>query len=271
MSWISVTITPARDRDAVVAALFDTGAQGVHEAGNVLVTHFPDTTDIARLREAVALADPGAILEIGETPHVDESSLHGSVRAHTVGAFTVAPPWLADSPDTDTIVIEPGMAFGTGEHPSTRGALRLMQQVVRRGHVVADLGAGSAVLGIAAAKLGARQVIAMELDADTVTNATDNIARNNVSGIVHVFTGDAGVLLPLLAPVDVVLANIVSSVLIPLLPTMYAALRVGGSAVLAGMLYDERKAMLAAIRTDQWKVASEDRENEWWSVRIDRL
>ena len=100
-----------------------------------------------------------------------------------------------------SIIIEPGMAFGTGEHATTRGVIRLLQSVIRPGDRVADLGSGSAVLAIAAAKLGARYVAAIELDHDAIENAEQNVARNNVADRVSVIEGDAATLLPLVAPV----------------------------------------------------------------------
>jgi ribosomal protein L11 methylase PrmA len=78
--------------------------------------------------------------------------------------------------------------FGTGDHPTTRGVARLMQHVGVRDARVADLGAGSAVLAIAAAKLGARVVTAVELDPDAIGNAVENVERNGVAGVVHVGT-----------------------------------------------------------------------------------
>ena len=138
------------------------------------------------------------------------------MSAHRVGNLVIAPPWLAGEFDPHTtIVVDPAMAFGTGEHPTTRGVMRLMQGVVKSGDVVADLGAGSAVLSIAAAKLGARRVTAIEIDPDSIGNAEENVRVNGVGAIVEVIEGDATTLLPLLAPVRVVLANIISSVLIP--------------------------------------------------------
>jgi ribosomal protein L11 methyltransferase len=160
------------------------------------------------------------------------------------------------------------MAFGTGEHPTTRGVMRLMQSVVRRGDIVADLGAGSAVLSIAAAKLGARRVTAIEIDPDAIGNAEANARVNGVEDVVEVIEGDATTLLPLLAPVRVVLANIISSVLIPLLPTMRESLGPKGQAILSGILLEERGAMLAALDADGWTVEREDTEDAWWSVQI---
>jgi len=186
-----------------------------------------------------------------------------------VGDLVITPPWLAAEFDPlTTIVVDPAMAFGTGKHASTRGVMRLMQGVVRRGDVVADLGAGSAVLSIAAAKLGAARVTAIEIDHDSIGNAEQNVDVNGVSDRVDIIEGDVATLLPLLAPVRVVLANIISSVLIPLLPTIWTSLDAGGQAILAGILREERETMLAALNDDGWSVEREDTEDAWWSVQI---
>jgi ribosomal protein L11 methyltransferase len=186
-----------------------------------------------------------------------------------VGDLVIAPPWLAEESDPRrTVIVDPAMAFGTGEHQSTRGVMRLMQGVVRAGDVVADLGAGSAVLSIAAARLGAARVTAIEIDHDAIGNAEENIAANGVEERVEIIEGDATTLLPLLAPVRVVLANIISSVLIPLLPTIRGSLATGGQAILAGILCEEREAMVSALRGDGWVIEREDTEDVWWSVQI---
>ncbi len=269
MSWISLRITPESNRDGVIAALFESGSQGVQEDGTSVVTHFPSDARIDDIRDAVMTADPRADISVSEAPETDYSTWRASVSAHRVGNLVIAPPWLAGEYDHDTtIVIDPAMAFGTGEHATTRGVMRLMQGVVRPGDVVADLGAGSAVLSIAAAKLGARRVTAIELDADSIGNAEENVGANGVGEIVEVIEGDAATLLPLLAPVRVVLANIISSALIALLPTIRASLTTHGQAILSGILREERDTMLAALDADGWTVQREDTEDAWWSVQI---
>ncbi len=143
-----------------------------------------------------------------------------------------------------------------------------MQGVVRAGDVVADLGAGRAVLSIAAAKLGAARVAAIELDYDSIGNAEENVLANGVEACVEVIEGDAAILLPLLAPVRVVLANIISSVLIPLLPTIRTSLANEGQAILAGILCEEADAMRRVLDADGWTIQREDTEDVWWSVQI---
>jgi ribosomal protein L11 methyltransferase len=255
----------------VLTALFRAGSQGVHEDGDDLVTHFQPEADVQLIQQIILAADPDAAIAVTDTPAVDWGKWLATVGAHTVGRLTVAPPWLAAQYDqSTTIVIDPAMAFGTGEHATTRGVLRLMQTVIRSGDTVADLGAGSAVLAIAAAKLGAARVAAIELDPDASANAQENIQRNGVEPCVNFIEGDAAMLLALLAPVRVVLANIVSSVLLDLLPEIAAALGADGQAILSGILQEEREMMLAQLTKGGWKIEEEDTEDQWWSVLIAR-
>ncbi len=274
--WIAVRARPgtaAGARDAVMQALFDAGAQGVHEDGDQLVTHFPPGTDMDAVRRVLHDAAHGDVtLDVTDVPPVDWSEQwKGALAAHEVGALVVTPPWLADRYDPSvTIVIDPGMAFGTGEHATTRGVMRLLGGVLKRGDTVADLGAGSAVLAIAAARLGAARVYAIELDEEAIPNAHENVARNGVAGVVHVFQGDAAALLPLVAPVRIVVANIISSVLEALLPLIAASLEPGGAAILSGILAEERAHMVRVLEAGGWRITAEDAEDIWWSVAIAR-
>jgi ribosomal protein L11 methyltransferase len=194
------------------------------------------------------------------------------VGVQRVGRIAVAPPWLSDEiADAEfQILIEPAMAFGTGEHETTRGVLALMQSLVRRGSFVADLGSGSGVLAIAAAKLGAGRVVAIEMDPDAIGNAEENITRNGVADRVTLVEGDAAALLPLVAPVSLVLANIISSVVMELSPIMRRALPSGGKAVISGILVGEREQLLTSMGGDGWTLESELREGDWWSSVIAR-
>ncbi len=274
--WTRVRITPDAHRpgarDVCVAALFSLGAQGVHEESTTLITHFPPATNLEAVHRVLSEADEYALIETEAAPEVDWGEVWKEhVRAHEVGGLTIAPPWLEQGPDpARTIVIEPGMAFGTGEHETTRGVVRLLSGVLRQGDVVADLGAGSAVLSIAAAKLGAARVYAIEIDDDAIPDAEANVERNGVAERVHVFHGDARLLLPLLAPVHVVLANIISSVLLELLPVIRKALSTDGRAILSGILLEERPDIVEALRAQGWIILEEDTEGLWWSVSIER-
>ncbi len=279
--WVTVRATPSSADDAVrnalVAAFFAAGAQGVHEDGSDVVTHMPGDTDVTTVERALRDADAQVVLRIAPMESVDWAQyVHGTARAqvtaHEVGALIIAPPWLEDSvPAERAVIIEPGMAFGTGEHPTTRGVMRLLSTISLHGATVADLGAGSAVLSIAAAKLGATRVYAIENDGDAIANAEENAERNAVADRVHVFHGEAGALLPLIAPVHVITANIISSVLKTLLPAMADALAPHGTAILSGILVDEQRDMRAALAEHGWAEVADDTEGAWWSVAVRRV
>ncbi len=256
--------------DEVAGALFAAGAEALQEVNGAFVTQVPTKDSAALLISAARAIDSESVVETTEVPDIDWSSAwRAGIRAHTVEYLTVTPPWLA-APflKERTIIIEPAMAFGTGDHETTRGVLRLMQGVIRPGDIVADLGAGSAVLAIGAAKLGAARVAAIEFDNDAIGNAEENVAANDVGGVVTVIEGDAAVVLPLVAPVRVVLANIISSVIKDLLPVIIDSLTPEGVAIFSGMLVSEREEMSAVFRAAGLTVQSEIADGEWWTARV---
>jgi ribosomal protein L11 methyltransferase len=270
--WYAVRISAGAGREAVAETLFRMGVGGIQELDEELRTHVPEGWDVAALFEAVLEASPGASIEAELIEPVDwtEAWKHG-VGAHSLGELTIAPPWLAErSPPERTVLIDPGAAFGTGEHATTRGIVRLLPRFVREGDRVADLGAGSAVLSIAAAKLGAAWVAAIEADAQAIENAESNVVRNGVADRVRIIQGDAALLLPLVAPVRLVLANIISSVLLELLPMIASALTEDGEAILSGILGEEREPIVAALEAQRWTIVAEDREDVWWTVGVAR-
>lgn len=273
LRWVSLHIEAPNDvtRERVIQLLVSGGASAVEEVGAALLTHLPESTELDSLCGAISLA--GATVRRTALGEVDWSTRWVTrVGVQRVGRIAVAPPWMSDEiADAEIpILIEPAMAFGTGEHETTRGVLALMQPLVAPGSRVADLGSGSGVLAIAAAKLGAGRVAALEMDPDAIGNATENVERNGVAHTVTVLQGDAAALLPLVAPVSLVLANIISSVLMELSPVMHRALPPGGKAVISGILVSEREDMLSSLAVDGWSLESELREGEWWSSVIAR-
>ncbi|MEX0892638.1 MAG: 50S ribosomal protein L11 methyltransferase [Gemmatimonadota bacterium] len=190
--------------------------------------------------------------------------------ARRVGSVVVAPTWVEAplEPGEVLVRIDPKMAFGTGEHPTTRGTLRLLQQAAPAGAAVLDVGAGSAVLAIAAARLGAAAALAVEADGDAIDNALENVALNGVADRVEVAHArvDAAWLAERRAPGwDLILANVLSSVLVPLLAAFRAALAPGGRLVLSGILATEAAAVQRAATEANLVLHVTDVEGEWWS------
>ena len=163
--------------------------------------------------------------------------------------IVIKPSWEDYAPMDGDLVIEldPGMAFGTGTHHTTAMCCRVLEQVVQPGHVVFDVGTGSGILAVAAAKLGARSVQAVDFDAVAVRVAKENVAINNAQDIVQVsqsdlFTGVKG-------QADVIVANIVADIVIKLLVDIPARLNDTGVFIASGIiterLTDVTTAMLA--------------------------
>ena len=271
--WVALHVEAPEGvvRDRVIQMLMEGGAGAVQELGSALLTHLIAGAPLDALCSTLTAA--GATVRRTELGEVDWGAQWVTrVGVQRIGRVAVAPPWLrGDIADAEIpIVIEPAMAFGTGEHETTRGVLSLMQNLVEPGMLVADLGSGSGVLAIAAAKLGAGRVVAIEMDPDAIGNALENVERNGVAPRVTVLQGDAAALLPLVAPVSLVLANIITSVIIELSPIISRALPSGGRAVISGILVTEREHLLASLSADGWTLESELREGEWWSSVIAR-
>jgi len=190
---------------------------------------------------------------------------------HRVGERTViVPSWREYSPGHDDVVLllDPGMAFGTGLHPTTRLCLRAVEELVTPGMRVLDVGAGSGVLSIAAARLGATRVVAVELDPVAARVCRENVQRNDVADIVEVRAGTLGDDAPLDA--DLILANITIATLLELHPRLASHLAPGGVAVLSGVLAERADELLAALHAAGWQHLRTDQEQDWVALHVRR-
>ena len=193
---------------------------------------------------------------------------------HRVGEHTViVPSWREAEYEPRAgdlvLLLDPGMAFGTGLHPTTRLCLHAVEEVVRPGMRVLDVGAGSGILSIAAARLGAAYVEAVEIEPIAAQACGQNVARNGVAEVVRVRTGTldehpSGELF------DVVLANITIATLLELHPRLAAHLRPGGLAVLSGVLEERVDELLAALSHNGWTHQRTEHEQDWVAVFVSR-
>lgn len=158
----------------------------------------------------------------------------------------IAPPWheyTALSDDEIVVILDPGMAFGTGTHPSSRLCLMGLEAAIRPGDRVLDVGAGSGILAISAAKLGASAVDAVDIEPVAERAAAENAERNGVADRIRVAAGSAGADGPFPGRYDIVLANIISRVLIELVESIVNSIEPGGTLVLAGII-DSRESLV---------------------------
>ena len=239
-----------------------------HEAGDGWRVFFKTHAQRQAAAAALASALGGQVLGVTQIDVEDEDWARRSQAALTsirVGRITVAPPWDVPSmaPDDILIVIDPSMGFGTGHHATTRLCLEMLQQVDLRGTRVIDVGTGSGVLAIAAAKLGAASVVAIDNDPDALQNARENIARNAVT--IDVREGDLSVMSE--GPADVVTANLTGAVLQKFADELALHVSPGGTLIVSGFSPDELPDIVRAFRL---AVAQDQREGEWAAVRLER-
>jgi ribosomal protein L11 methyltransferase len=195
--------------------------------------------------------------------------------------LVIRPTWRRHAPAPGEIVLalDPGMAFGTGLHPTTRLCLAGLERLADAGLVagarVLDVGCGSGILAIAAARLGARAVLGVDTDPLAVEVTAANARRNRVARIVH---ARAGSLPTAGGPHDVVLANLIASLLVRLAAELYHAVRPGtgapgtGGRLLAGGIFAEREEEVRrALAAAGFHVVARDEEGDWVTLEAERL
>jgi len=193
---------------------------------------------------------------------------------HRVGRRTVIVPSWRESdyeprPDDVVLLLDPGMAFGTGLHPTTRLCLQALEDMLEPGMRVLDVGAGSGILSIAAARIGAARVEAVEIDPVAASVCRENVSRNEVGEIVSVRTGTLDNRPPA-EHFDRVLANITIATLLQLEAALAMQLRPGGLAVLSGVLAERADELLDALRAAGWRYERTDQEQDWVALLVRR-
>ena len=269
------------DSDIVLAVVDDFAPSAVEDLPDGVSIFFTTPSRRDAASDAVAAHFPASVLSKRDVD--DEDWARRSQAALTpivVGRITVTPPWFADATDVGefaagasatstgglSIVITPSMGFGTGHHATTRLCLAALQTLDLAGKTVLDVGTGSGVLAIAAARLGASQTRGIDFDADAIRSARENLednpeARNVVFETVDV--RDATV-----RQADVVLANLTGASLVQAASVLRAAVAPSGRLVLSGILAHELDEVLAAYAPAQpcWS----DEESGWVGIMFNQ-
>ncbi len=281
--YVAVDIAPA-EADEAGALLFDLGAQGVEErdattmvrgaAGQVtLVASFEDEKGAL---EAIAELPPSwspRLEQVVGDAWRDEWKKHFE-PFRICDVIVIRPPWreYVANGGEQVIVLEPGRAFGTGLHETTRLVAEVLQErgAALRGSQVLDVGCGSGVLALVALALGAENVRAIDVDPDAVAVTRENAERNGLSGRIQADEAPVGTIAE---TYETVLANIEAKTLVELAPELIARVAPGGTLVLSGILaaevapaqVEDVKRAFASLQLDGIR-----RRGEWVAVSLSR-
>ena len=232
-----------------------------------------DTAGMERLRQAAAELDlPMAVAALAETNW--EESWKDSYPPQKVGEkLIVLPYWRADE-ETDRVkvILDPGLTFGTGAHPSTQMVMEKMEEVVQPGFVCLDLGSGSGILSIAALRLGAETAVGIDIDPKAEDIARENAAYNGFAAPAFTaLTGNVTEDQELMASLaakrwDLVLVNIVADVIIGLAPVLPNFLTENSTLICSGILDVRLEEVVAALEKAGLTVTAVKQKEDWRSV-----
>ena len=283
-TWQEVTIRVNREAEEVVSnLLIELGSQGVAIADSAdyvgqedrygeifpeveqndtvaITAYYPDTLDLAEvtsaLKERLAelegmglLASPAKL----SSQTLDEEDWAENWKKYyeptrITHDLTIVPSWTDYEPTTGEKVIrlDPGMAFGTGTHPTTKMSLFALSQVLRGGETVLDVGTGSGVLSIASSLLGAKEIYAYDLDEVAVRVAQENIDLNSNTDNIHVSAND--LLNGITQEADVIVANILADILVNLVEDAYRLVKDKGYLIMSGIIAYKLDMVVAATQ-----------------------
>jgi ribosomal protein L11 methyltransferase len=228
---------------------------------------FSDAAERDRAADAVRAALPELTIESVDLPDEDWAARsQASLTAVRAGSFIVAPPWDLPPEDVDAtvIVIEPSMGFGTGHHATTRMCLRLLSGLDVVDATVLDLGTGSGVLSMAAALMGARSVVGIDVDQDAINSAETSAQLNTLPDTITFLVSDFRHDPP--KPAELVLANLTGGMLTSSAASIAALVRPHGQLVLSGFDHTEVDRVLAAFApfTERQRIS----EDNWVALHL---
>ena len=272
MKWVQLTVTISPEAsEAVANQLFDLDALGVEirdaqppsSQSAILISYYPmDDLVGDRIQKVQRFIDllPEWDLPVGQASITLKAIQDTDWTEEWRSAFPprrignriiVAPTWVEILPKPSEVLIrlDPGMAFGTGHHPTTCLSIRLLEETIKGNEVLADIGTGSGILSIAAAKLGVRRVDAVDLDETTLPVASKNFQLNDVESVVRLQAGNgpdacAG-------EYDVIIANILTKVLLPMIPEFPQFLNAGSVVILSGIMTQEAAQVVKVLKLHQ--------------------
>jgi ribosomal protein L11 methyltransferase len=280
MSYYEFTITISDAfREPLIQRMTENGCLGMIENNDALVAYFPSSLDVDTIKNDLTLLQTllekaghrhELTYEYALIPEKDwNETWKKTFQPVEIGRqFTILPPWEKNKKDRINLVIDPGMAFGTGHHETTRSCLVLMENYAPKtvNGKFLDLGTGTGILAIAARKLGYRQVVGIDTDILAINAARENIIINNVSDVeIREERLDE-----LRETFDVIAANLISGALVLLAPALFTHMSPGGIAVLSGILLGQEDEVIKAMEQAGLQLLEKYRDGKWLSLVMER-
>ncbi len=298
MNWKQVSVKTSDEiSDIVSSVLLDAGAHGVEIVGgpvpndedseecddtsgnDVTVKAYYGEYDFEKVKAYIKgrieslklLGTPDAEALLFEINTVEDADWNENFRRHfstfrAAGRIVVKPTWEEFDANKDDIVIEidPGMAFGSGVHETTRMCLELLQKYIKQGDAVLDVGCGSGILAIAAAKLGAGHVLALDYDSVSVSVAKDNAKANGAASVEVresdlLQRADTG-------PYNIILANIIADTIIKLNKKTKSILAESGIYIVSGIIKERLDEVLLSMKQRGYIVTEQINMGEWFAL-----
>jgi ribosomal protein L11 methyltransferase len=284
MGYYEFTVrAPEESKDALSAKMAEMGCLGSYEKAGKLIAYFPDRLDIMKLRDELnafraVLKDSGLPHEISfDYLFISERDWNESWKKRflpiEVGEnLLIVPPWDERVTTRTKLVIDPGMAFGTGHHETTMRCLAIIEKYAKdsgaataavssKGRFL-DVGTGTGILAIAAAKLGFREVVGVDTDPLAVDAATRNAVLNDLTNV----TVREGEITAIEDAADMIAANLMSEILIRIAPEIARRLNPSGVAILSGMLTGQEDDVIIAMEKEGLTVIERYRDDRWVSL-----
>lgn len=291
MKWIEIAIESSEAAvDAVANILVEEGCGGAaigpvppatDHCANRVAGYLPvDDRLEARLiniRERVRLLPSyGLPLESDEitiTPVADEewaTAWKKHFKPVRIGQIVVKPTWEEFDAEPDDVIvdIDPGMAFGTGYHPTTKLCLLVIQDIIKGGETVLDVGTGSGVLAIAAARLGAKSVVGLDIDSVAVEVAQENVRQAGLSDQIKIYQADSPTVFD--SKADIVFANIIAKVLVEMAEALASKVKVGGTVIASGIVTQRADQVRDAFKAVGLNIVKEHTDGEWVALVCER-
>jgi ribosomal protein L11 methyltransferase len=290
--WIQLELTcPTEYADSLATLLIEQGALGTEDRDHTPPpapfeptpppTPNPHTTLVAYFESSFDTTQQQSIVELAERFHLPPHTLKWSklrddgwstkwqsfFKPLPIGQHILICPTWETAPDTTRhlLWLDPGMAFGTGHHATTKGCIHFLEELIPHTTELLDVGCGSGILSMAAAKLGATSILGVDIDAEAVQIAIENAERNQID---HICTFATTPIESIKQTFPLVVANIQAHILTPMAPHLQTALQPQGTLLMSGIWHTFRDALVQTFTDRGFQLLQEHEEESWITLTM---